>query len=51
MESLRVVNLAATRVTAEGVAKLQKARPDLMVRMEAAPEIEQGVKQRRAETQ
>jgi hypothetical protein len=51
MTSLLVVNLAATRVTAEGVAKLQKARPDLMVRMEAAPEIEQGVKQRRAETQ
>jgi hypothetical protein len=50
MKSLQVVNLAATRVTAEGVAKLQEARPDLTISMETVPEIDQAVKERRGET-
>ena len=50
MESLRVVNLAATRVTAEGIVKLQETRPDLTISMDTASEIEQVVKQRRGET-
>jgi hypothetical protein len=46
-----VVNLGATHVTKEGLARLQMARPDLTIELDVEPAVEQGVKLRRRVTQ
>ena len=44
MKNLETLDLGATRVTPAAVAKLRAARPDLIIILEADPEIEAGVK-------
>jgi hypothetical protein len=47
MKNLKVVNLGATHVTKQGLAKLQMARPDLTIELDVEPAVEEGVKMRR----
>ena len=51
MRNLKTVHMGATRVTREGIARLQAARPDLSIELDVDEAVEQQVKRMRGEGQ